>query len=160
MRAGMVRGADNEGRDTGQNPHPQLDVAGNSRSGGRRVSVAIVDDSLPLQKRLAALIPQDGSAEVIAFASSVFEAVQLVWDRSPDVVVLDFQLQDGTALNVLEAIEEKVPHPAVIVLTNYPEPIYRSKCLEAGAYRFLDKSTEFDRLTETIHEIMGGRNGE
>ena len=160
MRPGMVRSADNEGRDTGQNAHPRFDVASNGRSGGRRVSVAIVDDSLPLQKRLAALIPQDGSAEVIAFASSVFEAVQLVWDRSPDVVVLDFQLQDGTALNVLEAIEEKVPHPAVIVLTNYPEPIYRSKCLEAGAYRFLDKSTEFDRLTETIHEIMGERDGE
>lgn len=124
-------------------------------AGTKRLSVAIVDDSLPLQKRLAALIPQDGSAEVIAFASTVFDAVQLVWDRSPDVVVLDFQLQEGTALDVLEGIEEKVPRPCVIVLTNYPEPIYRSKCLEAGACRFLDKSTEFDKLTETIREISG-----
>ena len=122
-------------------------------AGLQRLSVAIVDDSLPLQKRLAALIPQDGSAEVIAFASTVFEAVQLVWDRSPDVVVLDFQLQEGTALDVLDGIADKVPHPLVIVLTNYPEPIYRSKCLEAGAFRFLDKSTEFDQLTETIRGI-------
>lgn len=119
----------------------------------KRLSVAIVDDSLPLQKRLAALIPQDGSAEVIAFASTVFDAIQLVWDRSPDVVVLDFQLKEGTALDVLEGIQDKVPQPVVIVLTNYPEPIYRSKCLEAGAFRFLDKSTEFDKLTQTIREI-------
>lgn len=122
----------------------------------QRLSVAIVDDSLPLQKRLAALIPQDGSAEVIAFASTVFDAIQLVWDRSPDVVVLDFQLQEGTALDVLEGIQDKLPRPLVIVLTNYPEPIYRSKCLEAGAFRFLDKSTEFNQLTETIRGISNG----
>lgn len=126
----------------------------------KRLSVAIVDDSLPLQKRLAALIPHDGSAEVIAFASTVFDAIQLVWDRSPDVVVLDFQLKEGTALDVLEGIADKAPHPLVIVLTNYPEPIYRSKCLEAGAFRFLDKSTEFDKLTETIREISNtNKNG-
>jgi len=126
------------------------------RATAPRLQVAIVDDSLALQKRLAALIPQDGSAEVVAFADSVFEAIQLIWDRSPDVVVLDFQLQDGTALNVLEGIEGKTPKPLVIVLTNYPEPIYKSKCMEAGAYRFLDKSTEFDKLTSTIREITGG----
>ena len=126
------------------------------RADAHRLSVAIVDDSLPLQKRLAALIPQDGSAEVIAFASNVFDAVQLVWDRSPDVVVLDFQLQEGTALDVLEGIQDKLPRPLVIVLTNYPEPIYRSKCLEAGAFRFLDKSTEFNMLTETIRALSNG----
>ncbi len=124
-----------------------------------RLRIAIVDDSLPLQKRLAALIPQDGSAAVVAYAASVFEAIGMVWDQSPDVVVLDFQLQDGTALNVLEGIEAKAPRPFVIVLTNYPEPIYRSKCMEAGAFRFLDKSTEFDQLTETIREISGGTDG-
>ncbi|MFP4377105.1 MAG: LytR/AlgR family response regulator transcription factor [Spirochaetales bacterium] len=125
----------------------------------RRLRVAIVDDSLPLQQRLAALIPQDGSAEVVAYAASVFEAIGMIWELSPDVVVLDFQLQDGTALNVLEGIEEKAPRPFVIVLTNYPEPIYRSKCMEAGVYRFLDKSTEFDQLAETIREISGGTDG-
>lgn len=127
-------------------------------AGLKRLSVAIVDDSLPLQKRLAALIPQDGSAEVIAFASTVFDAIQLVWDRSPDVVVLDFQLKEGTALDVLEGIQDKVPQPVVIVLTNYPEPIYRSKCLEAGATLFLDKSTEFDKLTEAIRGISDEHN--
>ena len=121
-----------------------------------KLSVAIVDDSLPLQKRLAALIPHDGSAEVIAFAATVFDAIQLVWDRSPDVVVLDFQLQEGTALDVLEGIHDKVPAPLVIVLTNYPEPIYRQKCIEAGAFRFLDKSTEFNELTDTIRSISNG----
>ena len=95
----------------------------------------------------------------MAFADSVFDAIQLIWDRSPDVVVLDFQLQDGTALNVLDGIEGKEPRPLVIILTNYPEPIYRCKCMEAGAYRFLDKSTEFDKLTSTIREITGGSDG-
>lgn len=138
------------------------DYKPDSHAGGAtapRLRIAIVDDSRALQKRLAALIPEDGSAEIVAFADSVFDAIQLVWDRSPDVVVLDFQLQDGTALNVLDGIEGKEPRPLVIILTNYPEPIYRSKCMEAGAYRFLDKSTEFDKLTSTIREITGGSDG-
>lgn len=143
--------------------HPNSDsYQTQAHAGGtttHRLRIAIVDDSLALQKRLAALIPEDGSAEIVAFADSVFDAIQLVWDRSPDVVVLDFQLQDGTALNVLDGIEGKEPRPLVIILTNYPEPIYRSKCMEAGAFRFLDKSTEFDQLTSTIREITGGSDG-
>jgi DNA-binding NarL/FixJ family response regulator len=143
--------------------HPEGEAyQANTQAGGataRQLRIAIVDDSRALQKRLAALIPEDGSAEIVAFADSVFDAIQLVWDRSPDVIVLDFQLQDGTALNVLEGIEGKEPRPLVIVLTNYPEPIYRSKCMEAGAFRFLDKSTEFDKLTSTIREITGGSDG-
>ncbi len=124
---------------------------------GDKLSVAIVEDSLPLQRRLAALIPQDGTAEVVAFAATVFDAVQLVWDRTPDVVVLDFQLPDGTALDVLESIEEKSPHPRIIVLTNYPEPIYRTRCLDAGADQFLDKSTEFHKLTDAIRQVGATR---
>jgi DNA-binding NarL/FixJ family response regulator len=36
------------------------------------------------------------------------------------------------------------------MLTNYPYPQYRKKCIEAGADYFFDKSTEFDRIIDTI----------
>jgi len=43
-------------------------------------------------------------------------------------------------------LKREKPAPAVIILTNYPYPQYRQKCLEAGADFFFVKSTEFDQI--------------
>jgi len=46
--------------------------------------------------------------------------------------------------------------PRVIVLTNYPYPGYRQKCLQAGADFFLDKSAEFDQIPALFERLKPG----
>jgi len=53
-------------------------------------------------------------------------------------------------------IKRQKPSVRVIVLTNYPYPQYRKRCMELGAEFFLDKSTEFDRLPAVLQQIIGG----
>jgi DNA-binding NarL/FixJ family response regulator len=43
--------------------------------------------------------------------------------------------------------------PVVIVLTAFPYPQYRKKCLQAGAKYFFDKSTEFEQVAEVIEQL-------
>jgi two-component system, OmpR family, response regulator len=69
--------------------------------------------------------------------------------RYEDLILWDSE--DGTGQVVLQALKapdaQKAP---VIVLTQYPNPAYRERCLEMGADYFFDKSTEFDRVMELL----------
>jgi len=67
----------------------------------------------------------------------------------PDVVVLDAQLEGGTGLEVLRAVRDAAPDIAFVVFSN-AGPAYRKRYLDAGAQRFLDKSTEIDQLVGAV----------
>jgi DNA-binding NarL/FixJ family response regulator len=65
-------------------------------------------------------------------------------------VVLDYQLIDGTGVEVLRAVHPKAPGIVFVVLTNHVNAQYRRLCLEAGARWFLDKSTDFRKIKDVI----------
>ena len=64
----------------------------------------------------------------------------------------------GLGIDVLENIKQNDSALMVIVLTNYPYPGYRQKCLQAGADFFLDKSTEFDQIPELLARYKQDQN--
>ena len=55
---------------------------------------------------------------------------------------------------MLKKLRKSARIPITVVLTNYPYPHYRKKCLEAGAKYFLDKSTEFSKIPEILEKIQ------
>jgi DNA-binding NarL/FixJ family response regulator len=59
----------------------------------------------------------------------------------------------GNGIQVLEALKKSSMEPVVIVLTAFPYPQYRKKCLRAGAKYFFDKSTEFEQVAEVIEQL-------
>ncbi|HEY6892858.1 MAG TPA: response regulator, partial [Rhodanobacteraceae bacterium] len=68
-------------------------------------------------------------------------------------VLLDYQLVEGTGVDVLRAVHPRLPHVAFIVLTNHATPQHRRACIDAGARFFLDKSTEFALIRAVIADI-------
>jgi len=84
--------------------------------------------------------------DVVGEAGDAPSAIQLVQDLSPDVAVLDISMPGGGGLEVLKQMQHREHPPVSIMLTNYPYPEYRQKCMEAGAEFFFDKSSEFDKV--------------
>jgi DNA-binding response OmpR family regulator len=68
-------------------------------------------------------------------------------------VILDIRMPGGSGMDVLQAIKREKQAPMVIMLTNYPYPQYRKKCLGLGADYFFDKSTEFEKVTELFKQL-------
>jgi DNA-binding NarL/FixJ family response regulator len=91
--------------------------------------------------------------EIVGQAENVAEAISAIWKLQPDVVILDILMPGGSGIDVLENIKQDGAGPLVIILTNYPYPVYRQKCLQAGADFFLDKSTEFDQIPELLERF-------
>ena len=103
--------------------------------------ILIVDDSPVVRERLTALLAELEGVEVVGQAQDVVGAVAAIRALRPDVVTLDIRMPGGNGIEALAEVKKVQPAPIVIMLTNYPYPQYRKKCLDAGADYFLDKST-------------------
>jgi len=64
----------------------------------------------------------------------------------------------GNGIEVLKNIKKNGSGPTIIILTNYPYPQYRKKCMGAGANYFFDKSTEFNKIIEVIKKLIQESN--
>jgi DNA-binding NarL/FixJ family response regulator len=120
------------------------------------VNVFIVDDSDILRERLRSILSDISRVQIVGEAEDAEAAKEFLAVNTPDVVILDVRMPKGSGIDVLEMIKREKPSVKVIVLTNYPYPQYRKRCLELGAEFFLDKSTEFDRLPEVLQQLKGG----
>ena len=122
------------------------------------IKVFIADDSLIVREHLVTMLDELIGVEIVGQAGTVAEAINAIEKLQPDVVILDIRMPDGSGMDVLQVIKQDEPAPVVIVLTNYPYPAYRQKCLRAGADFFLDKSTEFDQIPGLFVRFKADRN--
>ena len=118
-----------------------------------RTKVFIVDDLPSMRERLSELMDDIGGVDVIGEAGTPADAIAGILRARPEYVLLDYQLIDGTGLDVLRAVHPKAPDIVFIVLTNHANPQYRRACLDAGARFFFDKSTEFRQIRHVFSQI-------
>jgi len=115
--------------------------------------VLIVDDSPVIVERLIEVVGKIRGIERLDQADTVATASEAFRRLRPDVVILDMQMPGGSGLDVLKIIKEDGIGCAVIVLTNFAYPQYRRRCLQGGAQFFLDKSTEFEKVSELLQSL-------
>lgn len=113
------------------------------------LKVFIADDSCLIRDRVGARLATAGML-VVGEAATPAGSIEGILSVRPDVVVLDVQLEGGTGLEVLRAVRSAAPDIAVVVFSNSAGPAYRQRYLSHGAAGFLDKSTEFDQLTQAV----------
>jgi DNA-binding NarL/FixJ family response regulator len=118
-----------------------------------KIQVFIADDSLIVRERLVVMLDELAGIEIVGQAENVAEAISAIRKLQPDVVILDIRMPGGSGIDVLQNIKQDKAAPMVIILTNYPYPGYRQKCMNAGADFFLDKSTEFDQIPELFERL-------
>jgi DNA-binding NarL/FixJ family response regulator len=118
-----------------------------------RTEIFIVDDVPSMRERLAELVRDIEGVEIVGSAGTPDGAVDGILRTHPDCVLLDYQLVDGTGVDVLRAVHSKLPQVAFIVLTNHATTQHRRACLDAGARFFFDKSTEFSCIRGAIAEL-------
>ncbi len=120
------------------------------------LKVLIADDSELLRERLTRLLSAIEGIEVAGEAPDGATALQQVQVLKPDVLILDLRMPGGSGIEVLQQIRQKGGRIKVIILTSFPYPQYRERCLAAGADYFFDKSEELELVRETLHQLRVG----
>ena len=124
------------------------------------MKVFIVDDSALVRERIIAMISENPGIEITGQAKNAQEGINSILKLKPDVVILDIRMPGGNGIEVLKNIKKNSSSPTIIILTNYPYPQYRKKCMEAGADYFFDKSTEFNKIIEVIKKLIQESNAQ
>ena len=119
----------------------------------RRVTVMVVDDSVPVRRRICELLVTEASAHIVAEAASAREALVAFERFRPEAVVLDIGLPDGSGLEVLRHIKQVAPLCFAIVLTQFDEPVFGELARTLGADNLFHKSNEFERVADAIRAL-------
>ncbi|WP_417771220.1 ActR/PrrA/RegA family redox response regulator transcription factor [Stappia sp.] len=111
-------------------------------------SLLIVDDDRPFQQRLARAMEKRGFET--ATADSVREALEKVRIKAPDFAVVDMRLEDGSGLDVVEAIRARRPEARVVILTGYGNIATAVTAVKLGAVDYLAKPADADDVLAAL----------
>lgn len=100
------------------------------------------------------MISELSGIELVGQAEDAIEARSLAERLRPDVAILDVRMPGGSGVDVLQDIKRRNPETMVIMLTAYPHPEVRSRCVQGGADHFLEKATEFVRLAPILSDRL------
>jgi DNA-binding NarL/FixJ family response regulator len=117
------------------------------------MKVLIADDSKMVRERLVALVSELEVVDLVGQAGEAGETLAQMRQLKPDVVVLEPRMTRGLGIRVLERIRSLSVVPMVIMLTAFPYAQDRRRCLALGADYYLDKTTDFERVAEVVHEL-------
>jgi len=119
---------------------------------GKLMRIIIADDSSLIRDRIKSLLTSlDMNSEVFE-AENGQQAMGLINNKNPDLVILDIRMPEKNGIEVLQRIRELKLNIKVCMLTNYPFPQYRKKCIEMGADYFFDKNTEFEKISVILEK--------
>ena len=122
------------------------------------IGVVLADDQALLRAGLRALLDAEPDITVLGEASDGREALDLVRDLHPDVVLMDIRMPgtDGLEATRLIAAEPALAATRVVVLTTFDLDEYVFEAIRAGASGFLVKDTEPTELLRAVRAVAAG----
>jgi DNA-binding NarL/FixJ family response regulator len=148
-------------RDTGDRAHATIERHGEHRGSGRGaparlIRVFLVDDHALMREGLRAMLERRTSLEVVGEAGDGHEALRLIEDAAPDVVVMDIAMPGLNGIEVTRRLHARLPHVKILALSMYDDQEYASGVLRAGASGYILKDAVSSELADAIEVISRG----
>lgn len=122
----------------------------------RAVRILIADDHAVLRAGLRMLLSAEPDMIVVSEAAGGREAVTMAQMFTPDVVVMDVSMTEGTGIEATEQIRRELPDVRVVALSRHADPAYARRMLEAGATGYVVKKTSATALIDAIRTVAQG----
>lgn len=122
----------------------------------QKIRVLVVDDHNIVRDGICALLAFAGDMEVVGVASNGKEALELVPQLAPDIVLMDISMPMLDGLEATRRVCKEVPGTRVIALSQYDDRDHAFSLLEAGASGFISKSAVSSELTSAIRYVYNG----
>jgi DNA-binding NarL/FixJ family response regulator len=121
------------------------------------IRVLICDDQAVVTEGLRAILGTDPGIEIVGVAHDGAEALELVPDVKPEVVLMDLKMPGMNGVNATRRIRETYPEVQVLVLTTYDIDEWVFDAIRSGASGYLLKDTPRDALIEAVKGTAAGK---
>jgi DNA-binding NarL/FixJ family response regulator len=121
----------------------------------REYTVVLVDDD-SMVRGWVRLSLQGSEFRVVGEAATGPEAIDLVERRNPELVLLDYHLEDVTGTQLLRELRERGSRAAAVLMTAHDEPGFNESAREAGAQGTVLKTGRPDELVEALRRASAG----
>jgi DNA-binding NarL/FixJ family response regulator len=120
------------------------------------IRVCLVEDQTLVRQGIKSLLALAKDVEVVAEAVDGEDALRVIPEARPDVVLLDVRMPKKNGLEVLEALAARGTLPPTIILTTFDDDQVVLDGVKAGAKGFLLKDVSLEELTEAIRCVAAG----
>lgn len=120
------------------------------------MSILIVDDHEVVRNGIRAYLGTLPEFNVVGEAVSGEEAISMVAELIPDIVLLDLIMPGMDGVEATRRIKQISPRTQVVVLTSYHEDVHIFPALKAGAIAYILKDMKMDKLVEVLHRALQG----
>ena len=121
-----------------------------------KIRVLVTDDHAMVRDGICALLALTGDIEAIGIAANGREALDMVRELMPDVVLMDIAMPIMDGLEATRRIHKEFPKVKILALTQYDERAYVFPVIEAGASGFISKTAASSELVAGIRSVHRG----
>ncbi|MCX4765505.1 response regulator transcription factor [Streptomyces sp. NBC_01275] len=121
--------------------------------------VVVADDQTVVREGIVMLLGLLPGVEVVGAAGDGNEAVRLVAELAPDVVLMDLRMPRCDGVEATRRIRAEHPGTQVVVLTTYADDESLFPALRAGARGYLTKDAGGDEIVRAVHSVLSGDAG-
>jgi two-component system response regulator DesR len=121
-----------------------------------KIRVIVAEDQAMVLGALAALLDMEGDIEVVARAANGKDAVRLVQQVRPEVLITDIEMPGLTGLEVAAELKRRNYPVRIIILTTFARAGYLRRALDAGASGYLLKDMPAEQLADAVRRVHKG----
>ncbi|QKS73150.1 response regulator transcription factor [Paenalkalicoccus suaedae] len=118
--------------------------------------VVLADDHKMVRDGLKFFLAGYGDIEIVGEAVDGEEAVAVVAEAKPDIVLMDLRMPRLSGIEAAKRIRSEAPHTQVIMLTSFEDQLQVLEAIEAGVAGYQLKDVEPEELVDTIYRVHRG----
>jgi DNA-binding NarL/FixJ family response regulator len=122
-----------------------------------RIKVIIVEDHPIFRMGMKELIDSEKDLTVVGEAENVTEALDLLSEKRPDLVIVDLSLKDSNGIELVKEIHNNYKSIYSLVLSMHDESIHAERCIMAGAKGYIMKQEASESVVTAIRHIMSDK---
>ena len=120
------------------------------------IRVVVVDDHTLMRQGLVGLLDDEPDIEVVGQVGDISSARTTIEAMSPDMVLMDLGLPDGSGLDLTAELTSANPEMRILVVTMHERDDYLFQALRAGASGYVLKGADVQELLTAVRTVAGG----